>query len=151
MQPFSLFSLLVTITSVLACNPMNGTCPAIPAIPSPKAFAMKKNNLDFEYIMPGRISETGKGLEFYLSAQGDAPTIVSKQYLLFGNVKAQIRVAPGVGMVSAFILMSDVLDEIDWEWLGADNANVQTNYFVKNFIGIGNYANLLVSGRDRFL
>lgn len=28
-------------------------------------------------------------------------------------------------------MQSDDLDEIDWEWLGGDNAQVQTNYFGK--------------------
>lgn len=34
-------------------------------------------------------------------------------------------------MVTSFVLQSDDLDEIDWEWLGGDKAQVQTNYFGK--------------------
>lgn len=34
--------------------------------------------------------------------------------------------------------MSDVKDEIDWEWVGANNHEVQSNYF---FLGIADYAN----------
>lgn len=46
-----------------------------------------------------------------------------------------MKTAPGVGIVSTLVLQSDDLDEIDLEWLGADNANVQSNYFGKGITG----------------
>ena len=42
-----------------------------------------------------------------------------------------MKAAPGAGIVSSLVLQSDTLDEIDMEWLGADNSEVQTNYFGK--------------------
>ena len=42
-----------------------------------------------------------------------------------------MKAATGVGIVSSFSLLSDDLDEIDFEWLGADGTQVQTNYFGK--------------------
>lgn len=39
--------------------------------------------------------------------------------------------AKGAGIVSSVVMQSDVLDEIDWEWLGANPTEVQTNYFGK--------------------
>lgn len=50
---------------------------------------------------------------------------------MFGHVEYVIQAAPGVGIVSSAVLQSDDLDEIDWEWLGADNGQVQSNYFGK--------------------
>ena len=50
---------------------------------------------------------------------------------MFGHVEYVIQTAPGVGIVSSAVLQSDDLDEIDWEWLGADNTQAQTNYFGK--------------------
>jgi beta-glucanase (GH16 family) len=50
---------------------------------------------------------------------------------MFGRVDVSIKAAPGAGIVSSFVLQSDDLDEIDWEWLGADADEVQTNYFGK--------------------
>jgi beta-glucanase (GH16 family) len=46
-------------------------------------------------------------------------------------VDAWIQASSGVGVVTSFVLQSDDLDEIDWEWLGGDTAQVQTNYFSK--------------------
>ena len=42
-----------------------------------------------------------------------------------------MKSAPGAGIVSSLVLQSDDLDEIDIEWLGADNSQIQTNYFGK--------------------
>ena len=42
-----------------------------------------------------------------------------------------MKTAPGAGIVSSSVLQSNDLDEIDWEWLGAQNDQVQSNYFGK--------------------
>lgn len=38
------------------------------------------------------------------------------------------------GVVTAFITMSSVKDEIDWEWPGANTTQAQSNYFWQGFI-----------------
>ena len=50
---------------------------------------------------------------------------------MFGHIKVRMRAAPGRGIVSSLVLQSDTLDEIDFEWLGADPTEVQSNYFGK--------------------
>lgn len=50
---------------------------------------------------------------------------------MFGRVDLEIKAAPGTGIVSSAVLESDDLDEIDWEWIGSQNDQVQTNYFGK--------------------
>ncbi|KAK3081928.1 hypothetical protein LTS18_011653 [Coniosporium uncinatum] len=42
-----------------------------------------------------------------------------------------MRAAPGAGVVSSFVMQSDDLDELDWEFIGSDAAQAQTNYFGK--------------------
>src|ERR1700712_1631028 len=54
---------------------------------------------------------------------------------MFGKVEVVAKAAPGAGIVSSFVLQSDDLDEIDWEWLGGDPDEVQTNYFGKGLTG----------------
>lgn len=56
---------------------------------------------------------------------------------MFGHVDFVIKAAPGTGIVSSAVLLSDCLDEIDWEWLGGDNTQVQTNYFGKGNTATG--------------
>jgi hypothetical protein len=52
-------------------------------------------------------------------------------YVFFGKITAVVKAADGAGIVSSVILQSDDLDEIDWEWLGGDTTQVQSNYFSK--------------------
>ena len=51
--------------------------------------------------------------------------------MMFGKLEVSVKAASGAGIVSSVVLQSDDLDEIDWEWLGADAGSVQTNYFGK--------------------
>ncbi|KAI3399468.1 hypothetical protein diail_6730 [Diaporthe ilicicola] len=55
--------------------------------------------------------------------------LASTVYMWYGNVKATMKSSRGNGVVSAFILLSDVKDEIDFEFIGADLETVQTNYY----------------------
>lgn len=56
---------------------------------------------------------------------------------MFGHVDFVVKAAPGTGIVSSAILQSDCLDEIDWEWLGGDDSQAQSNYFGKGQTSVG--------------
>lgn len=77
------------------------------------------------------ITYNGKGANFVINKESDAPTIRTDNYLFFGRVDVVVQAAEGQGIVTSSVLQSDDLDEIDWEWVGGDNAQVQTNYFSK--------------------
>jgi beta-glucanase (GH16 family) len=77
------------------------------------------------------VSYTSNGAAFTISGHGDAPTLTSNFYIMFGHVDYVVRASPGTGIVSAAVLQSDCLDEIDWEWLGGDDSQAQSNYFGK--------------------
>lgn len=79
----------------------------------------------------GDASYTSDGVSFTIDESGEAPTMQSDFYFFFGTVSAIVKAANGTGIVSCVILESDDLDEIDWEWLGGDVDQVQTNYFGK--------------------
>jgi beta-glucanase (GH16 family) len=80
-----------------------------------------------------------KGAEFTFAKRFDAPSISSDFYILFGRVEVVMQAAPGVGIISSAVLMSDDQDEIDWEFSGNNFAmgggNVGTNYFGKGIEG----------------
>lgn len=73
----------------------------------------------------------GDGAKFVMAKSGDAPTIVSDVYIMYGNVQVKVKSASGKGVVSSYQLQSDCLDEIDFEWLGSDPDQVQANYYRK--------------------
>lgn len=65
--------------------------------------------------------------------------LASTVYMWYGNVKAKIKTGRDAGVVTAFILLSDVHDEIDFEFVGTELDIAQTNYY---FQGIPNCKSL---------
>ncbi|ORY11836.1 concanavalin A-like lectin/glucanase domain-containing protein [Clohesyomyces aquaticus] len=112
------------------CNPtLRSDCP-------PDSALGRTVNIDFtsasdSFTPQGNPTYDSNGVSFTISKSGDSPQLTSKWYIMFGKVEVVLKAAPGKGIVSSFVLISDDLDEIDWEWLGADGAQVQTNYFGK--------------------
>lgn len=83
------------------------------------------------FTKQGNPTFDSNGANFAIAKSGDSPQLTSKFYIMFGRVEMSIKAAPGAGIVSSAVLQSDDLDEIDWEWLGSDNQQVQSNYFGK--------------------
>lgn len=72
-------------------------------------------------------------------AEGTVGTLLaSTHYVWYGKICAKMTTSQGKGVVTAFIMMSDVKDEIDFEWVGTDVLNVQTNFYSQ---GVTNYNN----------
>lgn len=119
-----------------SCNPMDKTCPNDTGLDSASFscdFTKGKSALASWSAATGTsLTYDGtKGAQFVISGKNQAPTISSDFYIFFGRVDVTMQAAPGVGIVSSMVLESDDLDEIDWEWLGGDSTQAQTNYFGK--------------------
>ena len=61
-----------------------------------------------------------------LTAQSQTK-VSSTTYMLYGDAEATIRHDPRAGLVAAFIFMSDIADEIDWEFVGDSPQGTKTN------------------------
>ncbi|KAH7151809.1 ice nucleation protein [Dactylonectria estremocensis] len=124
---------LVSAQTYTDCNPLEKSCPA------DAAFGDKVINCDFTkgacsafHQMDGTdLSYDSKGALFEIMKESNAPTIRSNNYMFFGRLDVVTQAANGQGIVSSVVLQSDDLDEIDWEWVGGDNAQVQTNFYSK--------------------
>lgn len=55
--------------------------------------------------------------------------VSSTHYVWYGKISVTMTSSQGQGVVSAFILMSDVKDEIDFEFVGDDVSHAQSNYY----------------------
>ncbi|KAF2267429.1 hypothetical protein CC78DRAFT_434947, partial [Lojkania enalia] len=112
------------------CNPLTRTdCP-------PDSALGRTVNIDFtsesdSFTPQGSPTYGSDGVSFTVAKSGDSPQLTSKWYIMFGRVEVVLKAAPGAGIVSSFVMQSDTLDEIDWEWLGASPDEVQSNYFGK--------------------
>jgi beta-glucanase (GH16 family) len=99
---------------------------------------------------------SGQPVEFENSvlltmAQGTVGTLLaSTNYVWYGKVSATLKTSRTTGVVTAFILLSDVKDEIDFEFVGTDLNDAQSNYY---FQGITNCKlwTLWTSGRTELL
>jgi len=114
-----------------SCNPMKKTCPNDPALGKSidiKSFSGTPDNWSEQ---SNGVSYANGEAQFTITKHGDAPTLISNFYIFWGSVSVVMKASPGTGIVSSVVLESDDLDEIDWEWLGGDAAQVQTNYFGK--------------------
>jgi len=77
-------------------------------------------------------------------ASASGTLLASSHYVWYGKVSASMKTSRGAGVVSAFILLSDVKDEIDFEFIGTDLETAQSNYY---FQGITNCKHLAIHNR----
>lgn len=114
------------------CDPMNTTCPADPALGTTHTWDMA-STLDpvIWNVTAGSTAYNSNGTELSILGPQGSTTIQSTFYINFGIVESWVKMAPGGGVVSSIVLLSDDLDEIDWEWVGYNTSSVQSNYFGK--------------------
>lgn len=133
---------IATIASLLLAAPASSqtysTCNPTESTDCPSDTALGKSiSVDFtsgassDFTASGNPTYDSNGVSFTVAKTGDAPQLTSNWYIMFGKVEITMKAAPGAGIVSSSVLQSDDLDEIDWEWLGAQDAQAQSNYFGK--------------------
>lgn len=82
---------------------------------------------------------TANGELWLTMAEGTVGTLIkSTTFMWYGRIKASIRTSPGAGVVTAFIVLGDSKDEIDFEWIGSQHTSTQTNFYNQ---GVTNYNN----------
>jgi len=62
--------------------------------------------------------------------------LTSTHYVWYGKITATMMASAGKGVVTAFIMMSAMKDEIDFEFVGENTGSVQSNYY---FQGVTDY------------
>ncbi|ODH52428.1 hypothetical protein GX48_01491 [Paracoccidioides brasiliensis] len=99
-----------------------------------------------DWVSSGKpLSNDGK-LILTMPKESVGTLIANNHYVWYGKVSAKMRTSRGAGVVSAFILMSDVKDEIDFEFIGADLQTAQTNWYFQGVIDYTNGQNVSVDG-----
>ncbi|KAJ9653855.1 hypothetical protein H2198_007021 [Neophaeococcomyces mojaviensis] len=135
---------LWALTAAEPCDPSSQTCTdSIPALNTDLVCDFtKQSSLSNDFILAdyANISfSSSNGANFSFIKRYDAPYIWTNKYFLFGRVDVEVQAAPGTGLATGCVLMSDNKDEIDFEWSGNDFGQntglVQTNYFGKGITG----------------
>ncbi len=77
------------------------------------------------------ITYDSNGATFSISKNGDSPTLHSGNYIFFGHVEIELQAAEGKGIITSLVLLSDSLDEVVFDAVGADNKQIQSLYVSK--------------------
>ncbi|KAM6503356.1 glycoside hydrolase family 16 protein [Amanita muscaria] len=82
-------------------------------------------------------NSSGGELAMLLTQSNGGTRLSSTRYVHYGTITAKLKTGRWAGVVTAFITMSDIKDEIDWEFPGANTTEGQTNYFWEGVIPQG--------------
>ncbi|KAH7907951.1 glycoside hydrolase family 16 protein [Hygrophoropsis aurantiaca] len=89
-------------------------------------------------VEEGSVMNTTSGGEaavgLILTESGGGTLVSSTRYVHYGTISARLKTGRWAGVVTAFITMSSIKDEIDWEFPGNATTQGQTNYFWQGFI-----------------
>lgn len=96
------------------------------------------NATAFDWVLDkGDIMNTnssGGELGMLLTETNGGTRLSSTRYVHYGTISARIKTGHWGGVVTAFITMSDIKDEIDWEFPGAVTTSGQSNFFWQGII-----------------
>ncbi|GLB42282.1 putative glycosyl hydrolases family 16 [Lyophyllum shimeji] len=99
------------------------------------------NASEYDWVVnSGTIMNTnvsGGELAMILTENNGGTRLSSTRYVHYGTITARLKTGRWGGVVTAFITMSDIKDEIDWEFPGAATTEGQTNYFWQGVIPSG--------------
>ncbi|KAF8652387.1 hypothetical protein AX16_004415 [Volvariella volvacea WC 439] len=79
-------------------------------------------------------NSSGGELVLILTEENGGTRISSTRYVHYGSITARLKTGRWAGVVTAFITMSDIKDEIDWEFPGAATTEAQSNFFWQGVI-----------------
>ncbi|KAF1730450.1 putative glycosidase crf1 [Beauveria bassiana] len=124
-------ALAVSAQTSTTCSPLKQDCPADPAVGKKSIRCdFTKGACDaFEHIAGKEVTYGPRGAVSAVDAPMQAPTLQSKKTIFFGRLEVVMQAAPGKGVITSIVLLSDDLDEIDIEAVGSDTARIQSNTF----------------------
>ncbi|KAJ9077184.1 putative glycosidase CRH2 [Entomophthora muscae] len=96
---------------------------------SESEYKKKGDFKQYDFKVHGDYSVEGDEIVLKMSKSGAGTAIQSTRYVDFGRITAVMKTSRGAGVVSSFITMSDVKDEIDFEWVGKNTTAFQSNWF----------------------
>lgn len=82
-----------------------------------------------DWVMDGQAVIYNDNVLLTMAPDTVGTVLATSSYMWYGNAKATFKTSRGQGVVTAFILLSDVKDEIDYEFVGVDLETAQTNYY----------------------
>ncbi|ANZ74747.1 BA75_01243T0 [Komagataella pastoris] len=124
-----------------ACLPMP-VCRDLDLKASTDAFEVDTNFLgdanETDWVYNGYLIDYDDSVLLAMPKESYGTVVSSTFYVWYGKITATLKTSRGAGVVTSFILFSNVHDEIDWEFVGYNLSQVETNYYYQ---GVLNYTN----------
>lgn len=85
-----------------------------------------------DFLTDGTVGKSDEGIVIKMpKGSKGGSRLISTNFLLYGKVTARMKTGRTGGVVTSFITMSNIKDEIDFEWVGKDVKSVQSNVFYR--------------------
>ena len=90
----------------------------------------KKQLEQYDFVYSGYTfpSDSNKEISLRMPPRTKGALVSTNRLFLYGKCSVTLKSAKGRGVITAIVLISQVGDEIDFEFLGTDLRNVQSNY-----------------------
>lgn len=98
---------------------------------TPNAFEAKYQLVNYEFTYSGHpfLDPIANRISLRMPPRTKGSLITSTKEILYGKSSVTLRAGKSRGVVTAFVMISRVGDEIDFEFLGTQTNQVQSNYY----------------------
>lgn len=111
------------------CASKSMTLDSLDTVVSEAKYLGDSTKYDWVYSDGSQVLQHDDAVLLTMPANSSGTVLASTVYMWYGKVSATMKTSRGSGVVTAFILLSDVKDEIDFEFIGVDLSTAQTNYY----------------------
>ncbi|KAI9290654.1 hypothetical protein K502DRAFT_338766 [Neoconidiobolus thromboides FSU 785] len=89
-----------------------------------------------EWATTGQVEIQNNQLLIKMPKGSGGGRITSTRYVNFAKITASLKTSKGAGVITSFITMAEDKDEIDFEWIGSNLNEVQSNYYYRGILDL---------------
>jgi beta-glucanase (GH16 family) len=99
-----------------------------------KEYDYLGNASAYDWVYSGTLLTDDGNLVLTMPNNSGGALVAYNHYIWYGKVSGTFKTSRDAGVITAFILLSDVKDEIDYEFVGANLTTAQTNYYYQGIL-----------------
>ncbi|CCH42309.1 putative glycosidase crf2 [Wickerhamomyces ciferrii] len=100
---------------------------------------------DTDWVYTGYVADYDDAVLLAMPENSGGTVLSSTRFVWYGNIKARLKTSRDRGVVSAFITFSNIQDEIDFEFVGYELEEAETNYYYQAILNYKNGENSTLS------
>lgn len=92
------------------------------------------NTTEYDWVYSGKLLTKDDNLILTMPNNSGGSLVAYNNYIWYGKVSGTFKTSRDAGVVTAQILLSDVQDEIDYEFIGSNLTNAETNFYFQGIL-----------------